>query len=59
MIDALRMAEITTEVMGLEIKKEDIVVASTGVIGVPMPMEKVGGNMVSGHIDEPGRGAII
>jgi len=37
--DALRMAEAVAE--GLECAPTDVIVASTGVIGVPMPMDKV------------------
>ncbi|MGB9859014.1 MAG: bifunctional ornithine acetyltransferase/N-acetylglutamate synthase, partial [Moorellaceae bacterium] len=37
--DARRMAEITAEAVGC--RPEEVVVASTGVIGVLLPMEKV------------------
>lgn len=39
MADARRMAELSAELLG--IKPEDVIVASTGVIGVVMPMERV------------------
>lgn len=39
MADARRMAELTAEL--LNIKTEDVLVASTGVIGVHMPMERI------------------
>ncbi|NLX03241.1 MAG: bifunctional glutamate N-acetyltransferase/amino-acid acetyltransferase ArgJ [Syntrophomonadaceae bacterium] len=39
MADAWRMAELTAEL--LNIKAEDVLVASTGVIGVYMPMERI------------------
>lgn len=37
--DAERMAQATAEALG--IKPEEVLVASTGVIGVPLPMEKI------------------
>lgn len=37
--DTEKMAEITAEVLGL--KKENVLVSSTGVIGVPLPIEKL------------------
>lgn len=37
--DAWRMAEITAEVLGC--RPQEVVVASTGVIGVPLPMDKI------------------
>ncbi|MCG0277159.1 MAG: bifunctional glutamate N-acetyltransferase/amino-acid acetyltransferase ArgJ [Thermanaeromonas sp.] len=37
--DARRMAEVTAEILG--IKPQEVVVASTGVIGVPLPMDKI------------------
>lgn len=39
MIDARRMAELCAELLNL--KPQDVVVASTGVIGVAMPMERI------------------
>ncbi|MFA5537542.1 MAG: bifunctional ornithine acetyltransferase/N-acetylglutamate synthase, partial [Bacillota bacterium] len=42
-IDALKMAEETAE--GLDLSVKDVLVASTGVIGVPLPMEKVVGGI--------------
>lgn len=39
MIDAQRMAELCAELLNL--KPQDVVVASTGVIGVAMPMERI------------------
>lgn len=39
MLDARRMAEITGGVLGLDPKM--VMVASTGVIGLPLPMEKI------------------
>ncbi|MGS0765699.1 bifunctional glutamate N-acetyltransferase/amino-acid acetyltransferase ArgJ [Syntrophomonas curvata] len=39
MIDARRMAELSAELLSL--KPQDVVVASTGVIGVAMPMERI------------------
>lgn len=43
--DTVEMAKITAQVMGMAIKPEDILVASTGVIGVPMPMERIEGGI--------------
>ncbi len=37
--DAIQMAELTGELLG--IKADDVVVASTGVIGVQMPMDRI------------------
>lgn len=37
--DALEMIEVTADC--LNIQKENIIVASTGIIGVPMPMDKI------------------
>ncbi len=37
--DAIRMTEITANLLGL--KKDDVLVASTGLIGVPLPMKKI------------------
>ncbi|RLD14511.1 MAG: ornithine acetyltransferase [Caldiserica bacterium] len=37
--DAMRMTEITAKL--LKLNKEDVLVASTGVIGVPLPMKKI------------------
>jgi glutamate N-acetyltransferase/amino-acid N-acetyltransferase len=37
--DALQMAEVTAESLGIAV--DDVLVCSTGTIGVPMPMEKV------------------
>jgi len=45
MNDAIEMAKITAEVMGMEIKPQDILVASTGVIGMPMPMDRIQGGI--------------
>jgi len=45
MQDAIAMAKITAEIMGMAIKPQDILVASTGVIGVPMPMERIEGGI--------------
>jgi len=39
MADARRMAEVTAE--ALKLRAEDVLVGSTGVIGVPLPMEAV------------------
>ena len=38
-IDALKMASVTGEVLGID--PSDVIVASTGVIGVYLPMEKI------------------
>ena len=38
-IDALKMASVTGEVLGVD--PSDVIVASTGVIGVYLPMEKI------------------
>jgi glutamate N-acetyltransferase/amino-acid N-acetyltransferase len=39
MKDAVRMAQIAAE--GLSVAEEDVLVASTGVIGAPLPVEKI------------------
>ncbi|KUK10859.1 MAG: Arginine biosynthesis bifunctional protein ArgJ [Clostridia bacterium 41_269] len=39
MSDAKKMAELTADALG--IKPQEVVVASTGVIGVPLPMDKI------------------
>lgn len=39
MLDAEKMAEAAAEVLG--IKKEEVLVSSTGVIGVPLPADKI------------------
>ena len=39
LIDAAEMAELVGE--GIGVAPEDVLVASTGVIGVPLPMEKI------------------
>lgn len=39
MLDARRMAEVGAELLNLE--PQDVIVASTGVIGVAMPMERI------------------
>lgn len=41
--DAAEMAELTAE--GLNINKESVMVSSTGVIGMPLPMEKIKGGI--------------
>lgn len=45
MQDTIAMAQITAEIMGMSIKAQDILVASTGVIGLPMPMDRIEGGI--------------
>lgn len=52
--DALGVAEQVTKALGL--KREDVLVASTGIIGVPLPMKKVetGINQAAKELKEDG-----
>jgi glutamate N-acetyltransferase/amino-acid N-acetyltransferase len=52
--DALKMTELTADVLGIDSK--DIIVASTGVIGVYLPMEKIekGIKEVKNHLSKDG-----
>ena len=43
--DAQAMTQILADVMGMGVSPEDVIVASTGDIGVPLPMEKVEGGI--------------
>ncbi|HEY8346656.1 MAG TPA: bifunctional glutamate N-acetyltransferase/amino-acid acetyltransferase ArgJ [Symbiobacteriaceae bacterium] len=53
-LDANLMAELTAKALGLE--PEDVAVASTGVIGVPLPMDRIraGITMAAASISESG-----
>jgi len=56
MADAVAMAEKTAQVLGVQ--TEEVLVASTGVIGVPMPMEKIlaGIERAAGELSPAGGG---
>ncbi len=43
--DAKAMTQILADVMGMGVNREDVIVGSTGVIGVPLPMDKVEGGI--------------
>ena len=43
--DAVKMAELTGE--GLGVKTEDVLVCSTGTIGIPMPMDKIASGILA------------
>jgi glutamate N-acetyltransferase/amino-acid N-acetyltransferase len=55
MADALAMAQAAAGELGL--KTEEVLVASTGVIGVPLPLEKIKRELYWQPGSFPGRGA--
>ncbi|MEK7215378.1 MAG: bifunctional glutamate N-acetyltransferase/amino-acid acetyltransferase ArgJ, partial [Chloroflexota bacterium] len=55
--DTAQMAVVAAEHLGLD--RHDVLVASTGVIGVPMPMEKVRQGIVSVHPTREGASQFV